>query len=486
MSAKPRKKSKQPFNLLKFVLIGGGIILVLLVAGLLFAKSSLNGWLHGEGFRDWLAKRAAKVLRSEVTLAELTWTGSEVYAASFSALGSEEAAFAKLGLDGVRAKMGGIRDKAFRVPEVTVNRLNLEFSHPRNGTSPEGLTGDEGEGSGPTLPSWLSDFAPNRVEMGKIIVSTANVSVLKPEGPVFLLSGVQSTLEPDFDTGLWEISGKGGKIVVPDQPEIRLNDLGLRWRGSEIFLDRCSLGIYKEGHISGTGEIGFDEGGRFDVDLEISSIDVDELVTGDWRDRLAGVIHGPVHITGAPGALAYEGTLNVTDGVIESIPVLKRIAQYTRSERFNRLVLNETKTDFKSAGERVELRNLVIQSDGLVRIEGQIDLVGDLLSGDLKVGVTPGTMRWIPGAERLVFVEDRDGFRWAPLRLSGTTAEPKEDLSARLIAAAGEAIFSELPGGLLEGAQELLKPGADPTKSGEIIDQGKKVFDLLSPFLKVP
>ncbi len=486
MSANPRKKSKRPFNLLKFVLIGGGIFLVLLVAGLLIAKSSLNAWLHGEGFRDWLAKRAATVLRSEVTLADLTWSGSEVYVARFNALGSEEASFAELGLDGVRAKVGGIRDKAFRVPEVTVNRFSLEFSHRRKGSNPTAATRGDGEGSGPTLPSWLSKFAPNRVEMEKIIISTASVSVVKPEGPVFLLSGVQSTMEPDFETGLWEISGKGGKIVVPDQPEIRLNDLGLRWRGSEIFLDHCSLGIYKEGHISGMGEIGFDDGGRFDVDLEISSIDVDELVTGDWRDRLAGVIDGPVHITGTPGGLTYEGTMNVSDGVIESLPVLKRIAQYTRSERFNRLVLNEAKTDFKSAGDRVELRNLVIQSDGLVRVEGQIDLVGDQLSGDLKVGVTPGTMRWIPGAERLVFVEDRDGFRWAPLRLSGTTAEPNEDLSARLIAAAGEAIISELPGGLIEGAQGLLKPGADPATSGEIIDQGKKVLDLLSPFLKVP
>ncbi len=92
-------------------------------------------------------------------------------------------------------------------------------------------------------------------------------------------------------------------------------------------------------------------------------------------------------------------------------------------------------------------------------------------------------MRWIPGAERLVFVEDRDGFLWAPLRLSGTTTEPKEDLTGRLVAAAGEAIITDLPTGLLEGAQELLNPGGGETKSEDLIDQGKKMLDLLSPFL---
>lgn len=463
------------------------MILVLMVGGLLVVKSSLNGWLRGDGFRQWLASRAETVLKSEVTLGEMKWTGSEVYAAKFTATGGAEAAFSELVLDGVRAKTGGVSDRAFRVPDVTVNRLNLNFSSNRKPAPPAEITAvtePAGPGSAPRLPEWLSGLAPNRVEIERIHIATTNVAVEKPEGIVFTLAGVQTTMEPDFQTGVWEVTGKGGTMQVPDQPEIRLKELGMRWRGGDLFLDRCALGIYKDGHVEGRGEIGFGNGGVFDVDLDISSIKIDELVAGDWQDRLDGVIHGPVRINGSPGGLVYEGTLNVTEGVIESIPVLKRIAQYTRSERFNRIVLNQAKTDFKSDGWRIELRNLVLQSDGLVRIEGSVDIVGDQLEGDLRVGVTPGTMRWIPGAERLVFVEDRDGFRWAPLKLTGSTADPKEDLSARLIAAAGEALIGDLPDGLLEGARELLNPGGDPAKSDEIIEQGKKVLDLLSPFLK--
>lgn len=484
MPPKFRKKSKRSFSPLLIVLIGGGVLLVAAVVGLLVAKSAINGWLRGDGFREWLAAQCSAALRSEVTLADLKWEGSEVYASNFSALGSEEAAFSKIGLDGVRAKMGGIQDKAFQVPEISVNRLNLEFSSRRkSGKTPEENTLHSDGAKGPTLPAWLARFTPDRVEVEQIVVSSANVSVENESGPVFLLTGTRSTMEPDFQAGSWEIAAKGGKITVPEQPEIRLKDLGLRWRGSALFIDQCALGIYEDGHIEGKGEIGFEDHGLFDVDLEISSIQVDELVEGEWRDRLSGVIDGPVRITGAPGALTYEGTINVTEGVMEAIPVLKRIAQYTRSERFNRLVLNQAKVDFKSAGGRVELRNLVLQSDGLVRVEGQIDLAGDQLTGDLQVGVTPGTMRWIPGAERLVFVEDRDGFRWAPMKLSGTTAEPKEDLTGRLVAAAGEAIVTELPSGLLEGAQELLNPGAGTPKTDELIEQGKKALDLFTPFL---
>ena len=489
MSSLPRKKSKRSTTPLHIVLISGGVLLAVFVGLLLFVKSSLNGWLHGDGFREWISRRAATALRSEVSLPELKWTGSEVYASKFEAIGTEEARFSGIVLDGIRAKMGGIRNKAFRVPEVTVNRLNLDFSPERKGKYTYQQAGDPiagATGEAPRLPDWLSQFAPNRVEIDGIAVASANVTVRKPEVTVFSLLGTKADFAPDFLTGSWEVSAKGGKMLVPNQPEILLKDLGLRWSGSDLFVDRCALGIYKNGHIQGSGEIGFGEGGLFDVDLTISAIEVDELVTGDWKERLSGIIDGPVHITGAPGAFVYEGALNVTEGVIESIPVLKRIAQYTRSDRFNRLVLNETRTDFKSIGETVELRNLVIQSDGLVRIEGQIDLVGEQISGDLKVGVTPGTMRWIPGAERLVFVEDRDGFRWAPLKLTGTTSDPKEDLSARLIGAAGEALIGELPDGLLKGALDLISPqggGGDATP-GELIDTGKKILDLFAPILK--
>lgn len=485
MAANPPKTPRRSINPLTVVLVSGGVLLVLLVVGLLVAKSSLNAWLQGEGFREWLARRAETALKSEVSLGELKWSGSEVFAAKITATGRPEAAFSELVLDGVRTKTGGVRDRAFLVPDITVNRLHLLFSSTRE-AAPVAVISSEiapaAEAS--RLPRWLSDLAPNRVEIDRIHIATTHVAVEKSAGTVFTLAGVETTMEPDLASGVWEIRGKGGTMQVPDQPQIRLKELGMRWRGRELFVDRCALGIYEDGHIEGRGEIGFENGGVFDVDLDISSITIDELVEGEWRDRLDGILHGPVHITGSPGGLVYEGTLNVTEGVIESIPVLELVARYTRSDRFKRIVLNEARTNFKSDGWRVELRDLVLQSDGLVRVEGSVDIVGDQLTGDLKVGVAPGTMRWIPGAERLVFVEDRDGFRWAPLRLSGTTADPKEDLSARLVAAAGESLLDELPDGLREMAEEFLAPEGGNGRSDKLIEQGKKVLDFLSPFLQ--
>ncbi|MEM9015970.1 MAG: hypothetical protein AAGC68_03070, partial [Verrucomicrobiota bacterium] len=133
--------------------------------------------------------------------------------------------------------------------------------------------------------------------------------------------------------------------------------------------------------------------------------------------------------------------MNVNEAVIESVPVLQLIAEYTRNDQFKHLALSEARTDFRREGDRLELTDLVLQSDGLVRVTGSMTMEGELMNGVFEVGVTPGTLRWIPGAERKVFLDERDGFLWAPMTVTGTIAEPKEDLSGRLIAAAGEAIL---------------------------------------------
>ena len=460
-------------------------LLVIMVVALVAVKSAVEGWLKGDEFHVLLTQKAGEVLKSEIEMPEMTWQGSEVYADKFEASGYEDAAFSLLGLDGVRANFGGIQKQAVTIPEMTVNRLNLVFSDKKK-KRPSGSVDSEVIIPGPRLPKFLEQFVPNRVDLEEIRVATASVIVEDKSSDTrpFVLSGVRGKFNPDFETGLWEVKGTGGKLSLPDQPELRIKDLSMRWQTTELYIDRCALGIYDEGFIDGAGEISFAEEGNFDFNLDISSIDVDEILQPEWKDRIDGIIEGPVRITGRPGNFVYEGKINVADAVVQNIPVLTVIAKYTRNNQFEYLNLSQAKTDFRSDGETVGLRNLVMQADGLVRVEGDVDLREEQIAGTLQVGVTPGTLRWIPGASQGVFVEKRDGFLWAPMTLSGTLSEPKEDLSSRLIAAAGEAILKQLPEGLLNEAQKFLDPSVESPDPGSIIKQGKDLLDSLSPFLK--
>jgi hypothetical protein len=133
-----------------------------------------------------------------------------------------------------------------------------------------------------------------------------------------------------------------------------------------------------------------------------------------------------------------------------------------------------------------------IGTDGLMRIEGRMDVIGEQLDGRFQLGLAPGTLARIPGAESKVFVERREGLMWAPLRITGTKDNPQEDLSERLIAAAGERMFEMIPetgvkvlkftrnvfGG---GASEVVRqaPGAIGDGIGVIQDVGSGLFNLL-------
>ncbi len=472
------KKAKSRINPLVVVLTLGGVLLIALVIGLLVAKSAITSWLHGEGFQEWLTRKAGQALHSEVEIAELRWQGKEVYSNELKATGYEEAGFAKLQIDGLRASMAGVADTV-RIPGLTMNRLEVEFSKNRLDRPEVAVMGDAG--GGPKVPEMLKKYMPERVEVDEIGISSGTVLV-KNSGneDVFSIRGMKTKIVPDFTTGLWEVAGTGGRMTLKDQPEMTLKDLKLRWKKKDVFVDNCEIGIYENGHVSGAGEISFEGGGLFDFDLDISGIDIDELVRGEWQDRLSGTISGPVKITGVPGNLTYEGTLNVSDGVVESVPALKKVADYTQTKQFNRLVLSQATADVKRTNEVIEIRNIVLQADGLARVEGAVDIRGELIQGALQVGVTPGTMRWIPGAEQLVFTEERDGFLWTPLTLGGTIQDPTEDLSGRLINAAGEAVLGGLPPGVVEGAKKILGTGED---SEELIKQGKKLLDMFGPLL---
>jgi len=94
------------------------------------------------------------------------------------------------------------------------------------------------------------------------------------------------------------------------------------------------------------------------------------------------------------------------------------------------------------------------------------------------VGVTPETLKWIPGAESLVFTQTNPngppGLLWTRVRIAGPIDAPQEDLTSRLIGGAGMSLLFDTPGKVVnQGAETLLKPllGEDAAKMpGQILN----------------
>jgi hypothetical protein len=171
--------------------------------------------------------------------------------------------------------------------------------------------------------------------------------------------------------------------------------------------------------------------------------------------------------------------------VLQGLPILEKLVTYTKIHRFNRIVLDTCTASLRPEGEAVRVEKIVIQSNGLVRIEGSMTIRGRSVKGDFMVGVTPEALMAIPGAGNRVFVDSNSsgppGMLWTRVHTAGTLDAPQEDLSSRLIGAAGMSLLFDSPEKLVnKGAETLLKPvlGNDAAKMpGKLIEGATGVIE---------
>ncbi|MCX6967109.1 MAG: hypothetical protein NTZ46_04905 [Verrucomicrobia bacterium] len=167
-------------------------------------------------------------------------------------------------------------------------------------------------------------------------------------------------------------------------------------------------------------------------------------------------------------SLQAVGTFNLTGAQLEALPILEKIAAFTRTREFRRVALQRAEANFVYAGPKLTVTHLIAESDGLIRMKGGFTVERGMLQGTFQLGVTPGSLHWLPGSRTRVFTQEHDGYAWTVLQISGPLDHLNEDLSARLISAAGEEVMDGVKGTLENGVQGT-------------IEKAKGLFDLLKP-----
>jgi hypothetical protein len=181
-------------------------------------------------------------------------------------------------------------------------------------------------------------------------------------------------------------------------------------------------------------------------------------------------------LRGGGGQSAANGRIVLENGVLTALPVLDVLAAYLDTSRFRTLVLSEAHADWRWQDGELVFDPIVLASESQVRLEGRLAIRDRQLAGDFMLGVAPGTLSSVPGAETHVFMPGARGMLWAPMRVTGTLDKPRENLSDRMIAAAGLRLIETIPG---SGGEKVLKfsravLGDDPQ---EAIEKGVKIIE---------
>lgn len=417
-------------------------LLLLGVCGFGAGYGLLRHYLHSEAFRRFLSAQAGELAGVTGEFAPFQWQGLAVETESFEATGDgpvtavrADGLHTEVGLGGVRRGVWEIRGSNLRRLEVSVDARKPPAETPppsrsaRNSPAPAKSTG------------WF----PRDAEIQGLDVRELLVKMILDQGPASA-NGMNLHVEQAAAKGAYRAEIEGGTIRLPFGmvPELRLDRARLRYQDGRAFLTDGTLAAWDSGRIQGSGEWDI-QSRRFSLEGDATGMKCENLLNADWSKRLTGEVASSFALDNRPGTPQASGSLTLKNGVLTALPLLDSLAAYADTRRFRVLALSESHTDWRWKTGELALTNLVLASEGLVRIEGAMTLRDRKIDGLFRLGLAPGTLATIPGAETDVFTPGERGLLWATLHVTGTLDDPKEDLTDRLIAAAGMRMFEQLP-----------------------------------------
>lgn len=420
------------------------------IGGALVTRQAIDAYLRSERFRAFLADKAGGTLHAKAEIAPLHFDTSHLYTDSFAARGTTAAKFSELQLNGLRAELswGRFFQQVWQVDQLDVQRVSIELGGPRL-DAPAALPAPRQKAASENRSRWL----PDRVEIGNATIRDTHLGWAGGA-----MRGTALQIKP-LD-GAWNIEGAGGTILHGNLPPLTVQRLDLGYRAPSLFVKSAEFRQGETGSVTADGEINFDN--RLALHTVIRNVALTPWLAGDWRMRLRGDASGEVDIRSTlplDGTPEISGKLSLANGQLEALPVLNEIAAFTRTQQFRKLTLSRASCEFATRGDRISVKNFIAEAEGLIRIEGTFGIENSIIDGTFQVGVTPASLQWLPGSQARVFTESRGGYLWAPMRLAGPLNSPSEDLTPRLVAAAGNEVIEQL-GGAAKDATKTMKDAA--------------------------
>jgi len=485
--ARKRKDSRGAAWLGRSLLIAGG----LLVVGAAVGYGLLRSYLHSDGFRLFLSAEVGKAAGVRGEFGAFRWDGLAVDTTKFDAEGDGMVAAVRADALYTEVDLGGVRRGVWQLEGARVNRLELHLdAREREAAAeatppPEPPPAQQREVARARKRGWLPDV----VEVKDLTIRDTVVHANLKEG-LAVAEGMQVRAQALAGKNHYQADIDGGTVRLPWGwlPEVMLDRVRLRHQDGLLVVNDARANVWRSGRIDAAGEWDL-PGKAYAFEGTARDVDLASVLNESWAKRLTGNASSTFIVHNRSGNLTANGRLQVNNGVLTALPILDSLAAYADTRRFRVLPLDDASTNWEWRAGIITLNNLVLASEGLVRLEGRLVIDDGQLDGTFRLGLAPGTLSAIPGAETHVFLPGERGLLWTPLRITGTLEDPKEDLTARLVDAAGSRMFELLP----ETGEKVLKftrsvigetPSEAMEKGARAVEKGVEVIDKASDVIR--
>jgi len=420
-----------------------GSCLVLAILGL----AGISGFIRSVAFRHWMDRRVSHSLRAVGQFEPLQWEGATFRSAGFSAQGSAKSKLTSLHASEITARLGWpqILARALVIDELTLEKLDVELGRnpaPVNAPVPP---------SPLRLPSLNIGLLINKIQVEQAGLHWRS----NHSGPGDLLGTtvVASRKGPDS----WQFTATGGSARQANYPAIIIDSTSGKLSDQALIIDQAKLRSEAGGEIAVQGTINLRDQLMAKLHTDFSGISLGPVLPKDWN--LAGTADGKLDYTGSLDRIeegGLTGFIQIAHAKFDPSTVFAKLRTLIEAIGWADVSLDSVSANIRYHDRQMDFIDLVARYQDQVRIEGRGTIAAGQIDANLLFGLSPRIVSLIPGATDKVFTEERDGLRWAPMKISGPVRQPKEDLSKRLMKAIQEKMTEDFRGNLKDATKSLL------------------------------
>jgi hypothetical protein len=426
------------------------IFIPLLIVLIIFAGwAGLHYYVQSNAFRDWLSRRVSRSIHAEGRFEPLTWEGSTFRSAGFSASGGPRSKLRSLHVTNISAHInwGQLLKGVLAIDLVTVDKLDAVVGKYHGFIPPRPETHQ---------PPHPSTRLPFELQVERLYVASANLHWQSTTGETGEFTNTKLTAArtgPDQ----WDIRAVGGTARHASYPPLLVDHVQASVGQDSVSILDAKTSVAGGGEIAITGKISTEAQLSAQLTFDFSGLELNPFVPTEWR--IGGKASGHLTYTGDFNRFEHgevAGSVKIGGATFDMTNVFPTLRKLAKFGGLNDVRIDSIETNLKYKEQRLELSELRAASQDQIRVEGSGAATPDRLDADLMVGLSPKILGWIPGAEEKVFVDQRDGLRWAKVTISGNPSRPKEDLTQRLIAAFRDKMTKEFNGNTKDAFKSLL------------------------------
>ncbi len=425
-------------------------IIIVVLLGLISASwLGTFAFLRSDLFRTWLSKKVSRSLSVDGHFESIRWDGSVFRSPGFAATGTSKIKLSSLLAKNISAQVDWWQ--LLKI-QIVINHVHADQLDLFLGGRIPVHDLDQKPKQRAQIKSWL----PTDLQIGEISVANVNLQWETNSGQHGRLSG-SSVSATRKNPDLWDVVVSGGEIQHQEFPAVQVENAHCSFSQELMTINDASFKTGPSGKVDLLGKIEFGQSRKLQLQANFAGLDSKGIFPTDWY--FSGILSGHLNYDGGLDRLEHgslDGPIAFNNAQVDFARYFTKLRPLLAIEKLTVVKFESFQTNIHYRNKETLFSDLSASSKGGLRIEGYGTVRRDQIDSTMQLGIAPFIVSSLPIPATQIFSEQRNGFFWTTVKITGTLGDPHEDLSPRLLNLLQENLSRSLKNRVKDAAKSLL------------------------------